>query len=313
MIIDVHTHICALGRGGMTSDKLINSAAFRFMRWRLGIQGERSTWPQQLESAMLRVIDESGLDKAVILAFDAVYREDGTRDDGNTHLFVENEYVAELAAKHPKVLFGASVHPYRHDAVAELERCVKLGAVLVKWLPLTQMMDPANPRCFPFYEAMAHHGIPLLCHTGGEQTLTAPDKSVRDPAKLLPAIERGVTVIAAHCGTRSMWGEPTFVDTFCRMAKEHERFYGDTAAITLPTRSHCLKPVLSDPQVRAKLVHGSDWPVMSFPPLTHLGLGHTLRMFREGNWMKRDILIKQQLGFDADYWHRAENILRLPQ
>ena len=123
MIIDVHTHICALGRGGMISRKLIDSPAFRFMRWRLGIRGERSTWPAQLEQGMLRIIDESGLDKAVILAFDAVYREDGSRDDANTHLFVENDYVAELAAQNPKVLFGASIHPYRRDAVAELERC----------------------------------------------------------------------------------------------------------------------------------------------------------------------------------------------
>lgn len=312
MIIDVHTHICALGRGGMTSDKLINSPPFKFMRWRLGIRGERATWPAQLEQVMLRIIDESGLDKAVILAFDAVYRDDGTRDDANTHLFVENDYVAELAARHQKVLFGASIHPYRRDAVQELERCAKMGAVLVKWLPLTQVMDPESPRCFEFYEALAHHRIPLLCHTGGEQTLTSPDKTVRDPAKLLPALQRGVTVIAAHCGTRSLWWEESFLETFCRMVKEHERFYGDTAAITLPTRSYCLKRVLSDLQVRSKLVHGSDWPVMSWPPVRSLGLGKSWKAFGEGNWMKRDILIKRQLGFEDAYWHRAASILRLP-
>jgi len=282
------------------------------MRWWLGIHGERSTWPAQLETAMLRTIDESGLDKAAILAFDAVHREDGTRDDANTHLYVENDYVAELAARNAKVLFGASIHPYRRDAVGELERCVKMGAVLVKWLPLTQVMNPANPRCFPFYEAMAHHRIPLLCHTGGEQTLTAPDRTVRDPARLLPALQRGVTVIAAHCGTRSLWWEESYLETFCEMAKQHERFYGDTAAITLPTRNYCLKRLLSDAQVRGKLVHGSDWPVVSWPPVRHLGLLQSWRSLRERNWMKRDILIKKQLGLDDAYWHRVASILRLP-
>ena len=312
MIIDVHTHICALGRGGMTSEKLIRSPAFRFMRWRLGIRGERSTWPAQLEQAMLGTIDASGLDKAVILAFDAVYREDGTRDDANTHLFVENDYVAELAARHPKVLFGASIHPYRRDAVEELERCLKMGAVLVKWLPLTQIMNPADPRCFPFYDALAHYRIPLLCHTGGEQTLTAPDRTVRDPARLLPALQRGVTVVAAHCGTRSLWWEESYLETFCQMAKEHDRLYGDTAAITLPTRNYCLERILSDAQVRSKLVHGSDWPVIAWPPVRNLGPLRSWRLLREGNWMKRDILIKKQLRFDEAYWHRAAGILRLP-
>ena len=38
---------------------------------------------------------------------------------------------------HPRgMLFGASVHPYRHDALDELERCVAGGAVLMKWLPV---------------------------------------------------------------------------------------------------------------------------------------------------------------------------------
>ena len=180
----------------------------------------------------------------------------------------------------------------------------------MKWLPLTQMMDPASEQCIPLYEAMAHHGIPLLCHTGGEQTLTAPDKSVRDPAKLRLALERGVTVIAAHCGTRSLWGEEEYFDTFCRMAKEHERFYGDTAAITLPTRNYCLKRLLADRELQAKLVHGSDWPVMSWPPVRHLGVGGAWRMFREGNWMRRDVMIKRELGFDEAYWTRAEKILR---
>ena len=30
--------------------------------------------------------------------------------------------VIELARQNPKILFGASVHPFRKDAVAELER-----------------------------------------------------------------------------------------------------------------------------------------------------------------------------------------------
>ena len=173
-------------------------------------------------------------------------------------------------------------------------------------------MDPASPRCFALYEALAHYRIPLLCHTGGEQTLTAPSKTLRDPAKLLPALQRGVRVIAAHCGTRSLWWEESFLETFCKMAKEYEHCYGDTAAITVPTRSYSLKRLLSDAQVRCKLVHGSDWPVIAWPPLGQLGPVRTWRTLRERNWMRRDIMIKKELGFDDAYWHRAASILRLP-
>ncbi len=306
MVIDVHTHICTLGRGGYTSDKIVNSIAFRFMRWRLGICGARETWPQQLEALVAKTIEESTLDAAVVLAFDAAYSPEGDRLDDHTCMYVENDYVGALAKGNPKILFGASIHPYRRDAVAELERCIAMGAVLVKWLPLTQCMDPADERCIPLYEAMAHHRIPLLSHTGGEKTLAAPDKSVRDPAKLKLALSKGVTVIAAHCGTRSFWGEECFLSTFCRMAKEYANLYGDTAAITLPNRSHCLKPLMDDAELRAKLVHGSDWPVISWPLLSEMDL------WRERNWLKRDVLVKRRLGLDDAYFARAGGILKMP-
>jgi hypothetical protein len=31
----------------------------------------------------------------------------------------------------------------------------------------------------------------------------------------------------------------------------------------------------------------------------------------ESNWMRRDVLIKQRLGLESDYWQRAGKILRL--
>jgi predicted TIM-barrel fold metal-dependent hydrolase len=225
---------------------------------------------------------------------------------------VTNDYAADLARRYPKLLFGASVHPYRADAVAELERCVAAGAVLVKWLPVVQNIDPADPRCLPFYEALAHHQVPLLCHTGGEMALPAPYMQYAKPELLVPALERGVTVLAAHCGTRSTPFEADHVPAFVRMAKEYERFYGDTSALNTPTRCYAYDRILTDEVVRRKLVHGSDWPVISLPPL-RLGLWtawHAIR--RERNWMRRDVLIKQALGFDDAYWHRLAGLLRLP-
>src|SRR5688572_31306629 len=105
------------------SPRLLNSIPFRFMRWRMGLVGADEATERALEARLAQVIEQTaGLDAAVVLAFDAVYDADGRRDDARTHFFVTNEYVSELSERHPKMLFGASVHPYRPDALDELER-----------------------------------------------------------------------------------------------------------------------------------------------------------------------------------------------
>jgi len=294
------------------SARLLDSIAFRFMQRRLNLPGRDEATERALEAKLAATINGTEkLDAAVVLAFDAVHDEDGRIDLDNTHLYVTNDYVIELSQRHPKMLFGASVHPYRKDAVAELERCAKAGAVLVKWLPLTQNFNPADSRCFPFYEALGHLRIPLLSHTGFEQSLPTIRPDVADPMLLKPAIERGVTIIAAHCGTKSMPWNEDFLPNWAKLAREHEHFYGDTSALNLPTRSYAYKTVTKDPVLRSKLVHGSDWPIIPIPPASSIGLQESLKLWKEKNWMRRDVLIKEKLDLDEDYWRRAAKILRL--
>jgi predicted TIM-barrel fold metal-dependent hydrolase len=313
MVIDCHVHVSALTPGhGSMSKRLLDSLPFRFMRWRFGMRGDDVSMERDLAALLVKTIDGAEmLDAAVVLAFDGVYDEAGHFDQQRTHLYVTNDYAAQLAAEHEKILFGASVNPYRSDALAELQRCIEMGAALLKWLPIVQGFNPADERCFPLYEMLAHHGVPLLCHTGGERSLPRVDDSLADPMLLVPALQRGVTVIMAHCGTRSALGETDYVDTFMRLAKEYENCYGDTAAVNLPMRWHAWKYVLADDQVRRKLVHGSDWPIIALPPVGRLGLGASWGLMDESNWMRRDVLIKQRLGLESDYWHRAARILRL--
>jgi len=313
MIIDCHVHISALLEShGRMSRRLLDSLPFRFMRWRFGIDGEDERTEQALEAKLAETIAQTPeLDAAVILAFDAVYDVNGNFDDANTHLYVTNDYVIDVVGRNPKMLFGASIHPYRKDALKELEKCVVAGAALMKWLPITQGMNPADHRCIPFYEAMAHHKLPLLCHTGGERSLPRVDDSLADPRLLTEALKRGVTVIGAHCGTRSVPAERDFVAEFVRMAEEFEHFYGDTAALNLPTRWHAYDSILDNPRVRNKLVHGSDWPIIAFPPVKQLGWPRVFDLMTETNWMRRDVLVKKQLGLEDAYWRRAGKILRL--
>jgi predicted TIM-barrel fold metal-dependent hydrolase len=312
MIIDCHVHTCAFDPAhGSTSAYLLNTFAFRFMRWRLGL-GQVTPNDKIMEAKLFETVNGTReVDRVVLLAFDAVHDSNGRRDDARTHLYVKNDYALELCRKNPKLLFGASVHPYRKVAAEEVERCIKAGAVLLKWLPIVQDFDPSSEKCFAVYDVLAHYGVPLLSHTGGEKSLPNMNEHVASPILLEPAIRRGVTVIAAHCGTRSAWGERDFVPEFVRLAKEHEKFYGDTAALNLPTRWHAYDAIFSDEAVRSKLVHGSDWPIIALPSPRHLGVSRSFEMMHEENWMRRDVLIKRELGFDDAYWNRASKILRL--
>src|SRR5207237_3461961 len=118
LIIDCHVHISALSGGhGMMSPKLLDSIPFRFMQRRLKVPGRDEGTERALEAKLVETIEGTErLDAVVVLAFDAVHDEAGRMNLEKTHLYVTNDYVIELAKRHRKILFGASVHPYRKDA-----------------------------------------------------------------------------------------------------------------------------------------------------------------------------------------------------
>ena len=94
------------------------------------------------------------------------------------------------------------VHPYRHDALQELETWAKAGVKYVKWLPNAMGMDPANPAIEPFYRKMKEHKMILLSHAGEEQAVEAEeDQSLGNPLLLRKPLDLGVRVIIAHAAS----------------------------------------------------------------------------------------------------------------
>jgi len=65
--------------------------------------------------------------------------------------------VDSLLAREPQIEFTISI--VARQGCRELERCVAAGAVLLKWLPPVQNINPADERCLPFYDALAHHRL----------------------------------------------------------------------------------------------------------------------------------------------------------
>jgi hypothetical protein len=128
---------------------------------------------------------------------------------------------------------------------------------------------------------------------------------------LLEAARRGVKVIAAHCGSRLFPWEVDYYANWARLAREFEHFYGDTAALNVPGRWYALEKALAEPALAAKLVHGSDWPIPPFPPPHRIGWEASWKLVSDDNWLRRDVLIKRELGLDQDYWHRAQGLLKI--
>jgi len=321
MICDSHVHIAGIGTrhsGNRLAPSFLRSHACRRFTRALKLPGNTLTAPdcdQQIARRIVAWIDDSVLDHAVLLAFDAARHADGTLDSGHTLMVTDNDFVADLAAAHPKILFGASIHPYRRDAVAELERLLDRGACLVKWLPSAQNIQPDHARCLPFYEALAHHRIPLLCHTGVEHTLNVFPNTLNDPRRLIPALERGVRVIAAHCGSRVFLHEPSYLRSWQDLAQHHEHFYGDISAFGTTLRIRLLRQLLKSPAFTAKLLFGSDFPAPPMPLgcLGPVSLRQALEVRRMTNPFDQAVSLMRAGGTPDAVFARAEHLLLMPR
>ncbi|MBN2641310.1 MAG: amidohydrolase family protein [Victivallales bacterium] len=310
MICDIHVHAIEL-----TS----HAGSERAARLRQTLRGRLIFKKSDLIShdgkAMAETLDSCRMiDKAVFLAMDGpVGRNDVITD---RDIFkVRNEYVAGLAENHSKVLFGTSINPYRENAIFELENAVKAGACLVKWLPSVQNIDPADSRCIPFYEMMAHYRLPLLCHTGNEHFMPHQNNRLNDPLRLIPALNKGVTVIGAHCGARMFLHEKCYFKYWRKMALEYENFYGDTSAFILPTRIKYLEILLDDSRLQDKVLYASDLPMKPWlwSGLFRLGWNQVKELTAVKNPFDRHYLFLQKMGFSSEFFHRGATLLRFPQ
>lgn len=84
-------------------------------------------------------------------------------------LAVPNDYFAQIVRKYPKTFaFFAGVDPWAGKmAVKEIERAVKdLGAIGVKFVPMTQEFFLNEHRFYPMYEKCAKLGVPIMVHSG---------------------------------------------------------------------------------------------------------------------------------------------------
>lgn len=315
----MHVHLVGNGKSGSgcwLRPRLFHRLLARFMVRQIGLPAglDSPDFDTEYGRLLVRNLAGSSLSHAVLLAHEEVYHEDGTRMRfGSFH--VPNRYVLEFCRRNPAFLPGVSIHPARQDALDELDRCLEAGAVMLKLLPNCHNVDATREAYRPFWRRMAEAGLPLLAHTGGEHTVPQVRPALANPETLRIPLECGVTVIAAHCATRSGLFDPDWFDRLCAMMRDHPRLYADLSALNLPVRSSGFVRALREESIHDRLVHGSDFPVPVFPAWTAFRGAFSRATARSlsaiPNLLERDAQSKRAAGFPDAVFTRIWDLLRV--
>lgn len=233
--------------------------------------------------------------KMVLLAFDHAVDDHGRERAEQSTFHTPNEYAAAVVAEFPQRFeWIASVHPYREDAIARLDRAAAAGARGVKWLPSAMNIDPASSRCDAFYQRLVRWNLPLLVHCGEE--VAAPGarrEPYNNPLRVRRPLDHGVRVIVAHAaslgrardldagGEAGPW--VAAFDLFARLMQErrYERLlYADLSAVFQRNRDlEVQRRLLTRRHWHPRLLHGSDYP------LPGIAFIYRIERFVEAGWL----------------------------
>ncbi len=220
-----------------------------------------------------------------ILAFDKYIDKDGNEVLEKTDFYVPNSYVMKLTRDYPDIFVPViSVHPYRKDAIAELEKWAAQGVRMVKWIPNVQGIDPADETITPFYRAMKKLNMVLLTHAGEEYALSSRgQQALGNPLLLRRPLDMGVKVIIAHCASAGenddldspQRGKVHNFDLFLRLMEEEKYksyLFADISGVTQFNRMDvALSTLIKRRDLHSRLINGSDYPLPAINILIHTG------------------------------------------
>lgn len=320
-IIDNHVHAAGLGAGN--SGCTISAELKQSYKYAIYLKAYGLTEEQVLENGdqlIIKKISEklSGsryVKTAVVLALDGAVDDRGELDYINTQVYVPNSFVSHEVAKYKNLLFGASINPYRRDALELLHQAKKEHAVLVKWIPSIQHIDPSDKKLIPFYQLLKDLELPLLTHTGQERSFTTAMDEYADPIKLILPLELGVTVIAAHVATTGKNEGQDNTDRLLPLLKKYPNLYADISSLTQLNKLGTLSRILKNGKVKHKLIYGTDMPLINTPLVSpyyfplNLSLKEMARLSNISNPWDRDVELKQALGVPTEVFLRTEQIV----
>ncbi len=325
-VLDMHVHVAGIGVG---SDCAISKSLLDNWRYDLYLKAFNTSKQELKERGDSVVIDRIAeslarsqhVDGALLLALDKVYdKVTGKPDESLTEVYIPNDFVKKGCSHHPSLFYGASVNPYRPDWQEELRQAAADKAVLIKWLPAIQHIDPSDQGIIPFYRMLAELNLPLLVHTGAERSFSSSHDGLGDPCLLRLALEQGVTVIAAHVATTGKKDGEEYIDRLLPMLTKYDNLYTDISSLTQLNKVHYVSKVLQHKNLFNKFLFGSDFPltnsglgpfklVSPWYFLPRLSMKKAYALSRVENVWDRDLLLKEALGFPAHCFMRPAELL----
>ena len=213
--LDIHVHLFGTGDAGSgcrLSKTTSHGLLFKFLSATAALSKRAKTLDEGYVLALAEQVEKSGLDKAVILAQDAVYDRNGKPDWDKTQFYIPNDYLFQVVARYPaRMVPCVSINPARADAVAELERGGKRRPAAED-----PSSDPGRrsdrKKACPVLPPLRDLKMIVMVHTGHEHAAPIFIIELADPRKLELALDSGCTVVACHCGT----GRQRTARTCCR-------------------------------------------------------------------------------------------------
>lgn len=320
-VLDMHCHVAGIGAGNsgaFLSQKMRNNWKYRVYLKAFGVS-EKELQQQGDQLIVQRISAQLSQSKhvgaAVLLALDGVMDEKGQLDRHRSETYIPNTFLAGEAAKYDNLYFGASVNPHRHDALSQLEQVKVDGALLLKWLPAIQHIDPADEQLIPFYQQLVKLNLPLLTHAGNEHAFTFADNRLGDPQKLHLPLQLGVKVIVAHAATSGKSEGEDNMQRLLPMLEQYPNLYTDISALTQANKLRYLSKLLAAGINPQRLLYGTDFPLIATgisAPLfssIQLPLEKTIKLSRINNPWDQDLQLKMAHGVPPEVFTNAQQLL----
>lgn len=353
MIIDIHCHYVLTARpagegrrfsfepvagdgGAAAWDAVVSPRASRWwsswvLRRLLGVDGPSgAALDARLAAVYARHLRGAGpIEQFVLLAFDYYHCDDGrpvplperARQRGSD-VYTSNSLVAGMCRDVPeRFRFGASIHPYRRNALECVDEVAAAGACLLKWLPLHQNIDIADRRSLAVLRKCAALGLPVLAHYGPEFTLATNHRehmAVTAALEALRKLRREGTMpvfIVAHAATpiTPFGAREGYEALLAALAGEFSDapLFADVSALTALGKVGFLRELAARTDLHHKLLFGSDFPIpIGWPRLAgRLGRGAARGIRQEQSWPQQAVHILRRMGFSEIVFHRAAQLL----
>ncbi|MEW6108397.1 MAG: hypothetical protein AB1632_04395 [Nitrospirota bacterium] len=336
-VVDIHIQVFGLGdsgKGCFISKDFIFSNTFISMLMALKVDSFNLS-DEKIKNVLLNTIDTSEkIDCAVLLAIDGVHKN-GKFILSESQIVIPNDYVIDLVKDNKRLLFGASVHPYREakQMLSETERCINEGAVLFHWIPSSQQINPEDERCIPFYIRLVRGGIPLICNTGEEFSRTSSlingnSNRFNDIRRLIKALDIGLKIIVSqgsftyHAQPFQHLGRNTFEELMGMLRVSEEKkwnLYADISSFCTPSRITYLERIKKEIDngniSRKRFLYGSGFPT----PVVDINIlrkslnpNELLKYIRQQrNLLDNTYNILREFGIHDSIFTNAWDVLRL--